>query len=344
MARYLSIFGILLLLCNGCTHTAHEGATVVTSFAQTDSLTAEIKKIAEPILLPRYMGICGDRLFIYKEKEEFMFELFSLPEAEFTGCSGTRGQGPDEWVSLIDPRSFCLTDTAFSAIDASVSLLKTAVWTDSAFTVSHQRRVRETGQPYQGFYPVNDGRYVTLGSLAAPQELCLFDSTNEVIKSTDFPQWTDLNDEDNPLAPAFAYAKTCVVSPDRKRIAAFYSYFKRMRIYDEHLNLLQDVDIQIKPFHTHFSPAGHVAQQPQYYIGQPQAVNGCIYALCSNAAGGEEEKRSELHIFDWNGKALACYTFDRRLSLIAISGRHRKIYALNKAVEDELYIYELPAL
>ena len=67
-----------------------------------------------------------------------------------------------------------------------------------------------------------------------------------------------------------------MVSPDRKRIAAFYSYFKRMRIYDEHLNLLQDVDIQIKPFHTHFSPAGHVAQQPQYYIGQPQAVNGCI--------------------------------------------------------------------
>ena len=334
------------LLVYGCAHKYE--VKEITSFNKNGQLTAQVKKIAEPILLPRYMGITGEKLMVYKEKEHYMFEFFSLPEAEYLGSAGTRGQGPNEWIGILDPRSFCLSDTAFSVIDASVGLLKTAVYRgDSTLAIVRDEPVREGRMPYQGFYPLRDSMYAVAGNIMEPQELCLFDGrSNEVVKSTDFPHWVDLDGSGNQLAPAFAYIKNCVVNAEGTRLASFYGYFKRMRIYDGQLNLLHDVDIRIAPCHTNFSLTGNMAQQPVYYIGQPQAVGGYIYALCSNAAGSghDVEKHPELHVFDWEGNAVACYGLDRDVSLIAISGKHRKMYALNMNVEDELYIYDLPEL
>ena len=336
---------IYILFCFSCTE--HVETISVSSFGKTGHLIAEIKEMPEPVLLPRYMGIVGDKLFVYKEKEQFLFEFFSLPEGDYIGCAGTRGQGPDEWIGMLDTRSFCVEDTTFSVIEASTNLFKTVVYADHKLHVTHTDFMREQGRPYQGLYLLKDSMYFTLGNIIEPDEYCLFDwRDNQKIKSTEFPQWVSLDEADSPAASAFTYIKTCVVSPDRCRFAAFYGYFKRLRICDDKLNLLHDIKIDIEPFHTNFSQNGDISQQPVYYIGQPQAIGDKIYALCSNAMGSGDHipSRSELHVFDWEGHPLACYLFDRYVSLFAISEQYRKIYALDKNKENELYVYDLPSL
>ena len=47
------------------------------------------------------MGIVGEKLVVYKEKEEKLFSLFNLPDCSYIGDMGNRGQGPNDF-NLLD--------------------------------------------------------------------------------------------------------------------------------------------------------------------------------------------------------------------------------------------------
>ena len=292
------------------------------------------------------MGITGDRLLIYKDKEDTLFQFFALPECEYVGSAGTRGQGPDEF-GLPDTRSFCMNDTDFSLLEVGTNLIKTVTYNDTVLKVTRVEPIFQPGISNIGYYPLADSICLTLGSLAENYEYCLLDRKNN--RSTflgDFPDWVDVDAQFNGVPASFIYIKTCVLSPDRSRFAAFYGYFKRFRIYDSLVNLIRDVEVQTEPYQTRFRGPEEIADQPVYYIGQPQAIGDYIYALCSNATGSRLQStcRPELHVFDWEGRPVACYQFDRRVSLFAISERHGLIVALDNRNPDELYLYELPKL
>ena len=155
-------------------------------------------------------------------------------------------------------------------------------------------------------------------------------------ENNEYPHWQDIPKE----IPAFmTYARTCVPHPDGKRFAAFYSRFKRWRLFDASLNLISEVDVRIDPYEA--DAALEVAEQPIYYIGQPYATDEYIYVLCSNK-NTSKDGRSELQVWDWEGNAVACYTFDRRLSLMAICEKYGRIYAIDNQVEDQMFVYDLP--
>ena len=152
----------------------------------------------------------------------------------------------------------------------------------------------------------------------------------------DYPHWQEIPKE----VPVFlTYLKTCVSHPNGKRFAAFYGRFKRWRLFDESLNMIKDIDVKVEPCQT--DAAQNPANQPTYYIGQPYATDKHIYVLCSNK-NTEKDGRSELQVWDWDGNALACYTFDRKLSLMAISEKYNKIYGVDNMIEDKIFVYNLP--
>lgn len=97
--------------------------------------------------------------------------------------------------------------------------------------------------------------------------------------------------------------------------------------------------MRIAPYEA--DAALEVAEQPIYYIGQPYATDEYIYVLCSNK-NTSKDGRSELQVWDWEGNAVACYTFDRRLSLMAICEKYGRIYAIDNQVEDQMFVYDLP--
>lgn len=339
-----TFLSLLIILLFGACAGNKEKMVVVTAFEETGTLTAVVQKIPEPILLPRFMGIANNQLFVYKEKEEKLFEFFTLPNCSFLGSAGSRGQGPNEF-GLLDTRSFRTSENDFSVVEAGSNLLKRVVFEDSCLTVTHTERVFEQGSPNNGFYLLKDSIYLTLGNIMESNEYGLLNKkAGDITQAGSYPQWTDTDlNKDNSLT-YFTYLKSCVVHPDGDKFAAFYGYFKRVRIYDNKVNLLHDIDVQTEPCSTNFQTGAETNEQPVYYIGQPQATKNYLYALCSNAKGSGLTIPSdcELHVFNWEGKAIACYKFDRRVSLIALSEKYNKIIALNNRIDDELYIYDLP--
>ena len=64
-------FILMLLVFYACSESGKEKK--ITAFEETCELTAEVVTASIPFLVPRYMGISGDNLFIHKVREEKLF-------------------------------------------------------------------------------------------------------------------------------------------------------------------------------------------------------------------------------------------------------------------------------
>lgn len=331
------IFIILLIIsCLSCSDDGQ--GIIVNNFPVKGELNAHIHHIESPILLPRYMGIEDGYLFVYKEREEFLFTMFRLPKLEFVNNMGKRGQGPNEF-NILDTRSFNTCNNGlFSVLEAGSNMLKSVRFDNGKLEVFESEKMFDMGINHNGLYSLNENKWLTMGALEEDNEYCLIDKhTKEAVKSECYPEWTKIQGKNAP--PKFVtYLKSCVVHPEGNMFASFYGRFKRMRIYNEDMKLIHDVNIKTEPCKTSFDEP--IEKQPVYYIGQPYATEKHIYALCANKNTGVD--RCELHVFDWSGNPSACYSFDRNVSLIAISTEYGKIYALDKRLPDELYVYDLP--
>lgn len=338
--KYLS-FLLFAFVCCSCMNRQEKCEEVVV-FPVTGNLKATVYPIPKPILLPRYMGAIDDYFFVYKEREDSLFAFFQLDNGSYIQDIGTRGQGPDEF-NLLDTRSFNTSwhRNQFWVMEAGSNQFKRVGYDGQKLSVLDSKSIFEQGVSNNGFYALADSMYLTLGRLEKDKEYGLFNGkTGEFTEKGDYPEWFEREEKANTPPLFVPYLKTCVIHPDGNKIAAFYIRFKRFRIYDNDLNLLHDIDVQIDPYFTNLGDP--VKAQPVYYIGQPYATERYIYVLCANAGTGDD--CHELQIWDWDGHPVACYNFDRKLSMMAVSPKYSKIYALDNQIADELYIYELPLL
>ena len=330
---------ILLIGFQSCSRSTGTVQTEVTAFPIERELTATVHPSAAPLLLPRYMGIWDGYLFVYKEREEYKFSIFRLPDVAYIQDAGMAGPGPDDF-NLLDTRSFHATpDGTFAVVEAGSNLLKTVSYDGARLKVVKQESLLGNESANNGFYPLADSLCVTFGRMEGSHEYNLLNrKTKEAKEIGEYPDWAGETEQAKGVPTFVTYLKTCVTRPDGKRMAAFYARFKRFRIYDNQGNLLHDVNVKVPPCATRFDEPVH--KQPGYYAGQPFATEQHIYALCLNQNTGEE--RCELHVWDWEGHAVACYHFDRRVSLMAIDPIQQKIYAIDRLNADELFSYDLP--
>jgi hypothetical protein len=336
--KYIFLLLLTLMLCT-CSGDREE-TSVVTAFGKTGKLTANVHKMPVSILLPRFMMVANDELFVYKEKEDKLFEIFHLPDGNYLCNAGVRGQGPDDFL-LLDTRSFQPFENGFKVVEAGTNRLKTVVFENNQMSVSHAEKVFDNNPSHNGFYPLADSTYLTFGDAMEANEYALYDiKTGALTKAGDYPQWISTQTIE-PGQMLFIYIKSCVVHPNGKKFAAFYSRFKRIRFYDKSVNLLHEVDVRTEPYST------NIEDNYEYFIGQPQIIGNYIYVLCSNSKENDPESATsvcELQVWDWDGNPIACYRFDRKISLIAMSKKYGKIYALDRTIDDELYIYDIPKL
>lgn len=342
-AKYEKMRTLLLLLasyfCLSCTKSTV--CESVTSFPRTTDLEAEILPIPVPVLLPRYIGIMDDYLYIYKEKEEKLFAFFDLKDGSYITDEGSRGQGPDEFI-LLDARGFGRMDgNRFTAFEAGSNSLKTVHFDGRKLSVQETKPIFKQGVTSNGFYSLADSMYLTLGRLEGTSEYCLLDGkTGDLSEIGEYPSWVKQEDAVNNPPLFVPYLKTCAVHPDKKKVVAFYTRFKHVRIYDDAMNLLHDVDVQVPPCSFDFQKP--VSKQPVYYIGAPCVTEEYIYVLCANSH--TDAGQSELQVWNWKGKPVACFRLDRNLSMMVLDERNHKIYAVDNRVENELYVYQLPSI
>ena len=306
-------------------------------FDKSEVLYAETHTIPNLIFLPRYMGVWGNYLYIYKERESYKFSVYRIPEMEYLGEMGSMGQGPNDF-NLLDTRSFNAVDGGFQVVEAGSNLLKTVKMKDERMIVVESKQTLQQGFNSNGYYPLKDGSFLSLGQIQSDKEFSMYDSQNDsLFHLGQYPDCYELGSKEMPF---LVYLKSCVVHPSKEKLAVFYSRFKRFRIYDASMKLLHDINVRTTPCNV--SPDDS-SDSPTYYIGQPYATEKYIYSLCS-LSGTRKHGKSELHVWDWDGNPIACYELGRKISMFAISGKHNKIYALDNTVEDEIYIYDFPEL
>jgi hypothetical protein len=338
--KYIISLSLILVLCS-CSNNESR-VSVVTAFDNSGVLLSRIHKTIVPVLLPRSMFVSNNKLFIYKEKEDKLFHVFNLPDLTYVCETGNRGQGPNDF-GLLDTRSFHFCKEGFYVLEAGSNILKTVIFKDDDLFVTHAESMFVSNISNNGFYPLADSVYLTLGTLVDTNEYNLFDKkTRTLAKTGNYPQWT-LKNVDRPHEVFMTYLKSCAVHPDGKRFASFYGRFKRLRIYDNSASLLHDIEVRIEPYSEDIEE--DIKQQYVYYIGQPYATSDYIYALCSNSKGNDRMANAcELHIWNWEGEPIGCYKFDRRITLMALDEEQNKIYGLNNLIDNEIYIYDIPHL
>ncbi|MCD8181838.1 MAG: TolB-like 6-bladed beta-propeller domain-containing protein [Bacteroides sp.] len=330
---------LVVISCLACTTSTGE-TEQVSAFPVTGYLKATVRAIPVPVLLPRYMGLLDDYLFIYKEKEEKLFAFFNLNDGSYIGDVGMRGQGPNEFI-MLDTRSFnSIGGNRFTVFEAGSNLLKTVGFDGTKLSVYDAKAIFEQGISNNGFYCLADSMYLTLGRLEGNTEFCLLDGkTGKLTEIGEYPSWIKQEEVINNPPLFVPYIKTCAVHPDGRKVTAFYSRFKHLRIYDDKMNMLHDVEVQIAPCSVDFQKP--VQEQTVYYTGAPCVTPEYIYVLCENSNTGVGQY--ELQVLDWQASPIACFQFDRKLSMIAVSSRYNRIYAVDSGIDDELYIYDLPS-
>ena len=311
---------------------------VVKDFKDEGVLVATQYIIPEPILLPRHIGIGGDYLYVYKEREKKSFVLFKLSDLSYIMETGDKGQGPNDF-NLVDTRSFIPTADGFKVIEATSGHLKDVVITSKGLVVRQSQRIFPKGMAPNGFYPLGDSLCLSLGRMDGKHEYSLIDMASGNMTDVGvYPNWEGIMDSEDFL-PFFVFLKRCVVHPSQKKFAAFYSKFKRFRIYDSEVNLLHDVEICTPPCHTAFDD--DVDKWPVYYLGEPYATQDLIFSLCSYNTT-DKEGNSELHVWDWDGNPIGCYALGHSISLMTIDEQRGRVIAMDVNQDSILYVYDLP--
>lgn len=337
MKNWYNLLLVLVTICCSCAPTS-DTERIISEFKEEGALIAKEHIISEPILLPRYIGISGNYLYVYKEREENMFVLFRLSDLSYIMETGAKGQGPHDF-NLVDTRSFTPTPDGFKVIEAGSGQLKDVIISETGLQVRNSKRIFPKGVPSNGFYPISDSLYLSLGRMDGENEFTLIDTRTENVASIGaYPNWEGIMESDE-FMPFIVFLKRCAVHPSQNKFAAFYSKFKRFRIYDSSVELLHDVNVQTEPCFTLFYEDPE--KWPVYYVGEPYATQNLIFALCSYNKTNKEGN-SELHVWDWEGNPIACYSLGHSISLMTIDEQRGRVIAMDVMQDSIFYVYDLP--
>ena len=139
--KNIVLFLILALLC-GCSHKRAE-INRYSGFEQTISVKSTKIEIPPVLLYPRNLFLLKDRLIVLNEKTDTLFQVFSMPELEYQGQFGIKGEGPNDF-HLPSIQAVSYTESGFILSD--LNKLKAINWENS------EPHITSTDMPYQFQY------------------------------------------------------------------------------------------------------------------------------------------------------------------------------------------------
>lgn len=298
-------------------------------------LTGETVKTEVDALLPRAMFVVDGKLGIYKEREEFMFDFYTLPDFKFLCSTAPRGQGPDDLIGL-ECRNIEVSDTTFSALEHMTWRLKTMKLAgDSAMQVVHTSKPLDANGAINMFHRLDSLHYLSLGSTSNQKEFCIYDiSDGSAHETGEYPEWIDPATLATGMPLLIPYGKFLAVSPDGNRFAAFYWHFDRVRFFDRDCKMLMDITT------SHDSNGKQEDDDenklPSCYFGV-KAAGDKIYALHADS-----DSTRLLEIWDWDGHPKSVFRLDRPVTIMTVDTKTRRVIAKDAEHSNEIYLYELP--
>lgn len=316
----------------GCTDNNRANDCV--SMPEAVPLACETVETEVAALVPRGVFVVDGKLGIYKDREEYLFDFYSLSDFKYLCSTGRKGQGPDDFLGL-ESRNFEVSDTAFSALEHMSWRVKTmTLVSDSALQVIGVSEPLEATGAINMFHRLDSLHYLSLGSTSNQKEFCIYDlSDGSAHEVGEFPQWMDAENEAGEMPRQLSYGKFLAVSPDGNKFVAFYWHFDHVRFFDRDCRELTcvtaDHEIDKKQ-----EVGGRLL--PACYYGA-KAVGDKIYALHADS-----DSTRLLEVWDWNGRPISVYRLDRPVTVMTVDTETRRLIAKDAEHCNEIYLYELP--
>lgn len=335
--KRIMIILLFTSIISSCIDTQNTLEREVTKFPKTKELIWDSYTIPNPILLPRAIFISNNHLIVYKQKDDYLFDIFTLEPFEYLFSAGIKGPGPADFGSL-DARSFIPSKKGFSVLESGSHLLK-QVEISNTLKIVASEKIFDQHSASNGFYPLADDKYLMFGNIEDSNEYYIFNNQNKSMTGvSEYPEWTK---DFKPFQRFILGIKNCVVHPKGHLYAAFYGRMKCIRIHNDNGVLLQDISVNISPYIKKIAST-HPEDLASYYLS-PQATSKYIYVLCSNKNSEKAQTPTqELQVWDWKGNPVICYKLNKPVSLITVSEEHNTIYAIDQDDENHIYTHQLP--
>lgn len=325
---------VWLLAASLCGCVGNGNTTDSVSMPEAIPLTAETVVTKVDALLPRAMFVVDGKLGIYKEREDFMLDFYTLPDFKFICSTGLRGQGPDDLIGL-ECRNIEVRGTTFCALEHMTWRLKTMTLVgDSAMHVVGSSKPLEANGAINMFHRLDSLHYLSLGSTSNQKEFCIYDLSDGSAREVgDYPEWIDAETVAKGMPLQIPYGKFLAVSPDGKKFAAFYWHFDRVRFFDRDCRMLMDVTVSHERDGNQVEDA---KQLPACYYGV-KAAGDKIYALHADS-----DSTRTLEVWDWNGRPTSAFRLDRPVAIMTVDTTARRLITKDAEHSNEIYLYELP--
>lgn len=324
--------GLLTACLWGCVGNGNNTGCV--SMPEVVPLTAETVVTEVDALLPRAMFVVDGKLGIYKDREKFMLDFYTLPDFKYICSTAPRGQGPDDLIGL-ECRSIEVSDTTFSALEQMTWRLKTMTLVgDSAMHVIGASKPVETNGAINMFHRLDSLHYLSLGSISNQKEFCIFDLSDGSAREVgEYPAWIDETTVANGMPQQITYGKYLAVSPDGNRFAAFYWNFDRVRFFDNDCSVLMDVTVNHESDGNQEKDGEQLS--PCYYGAK--AIGDKIYALHADS-----DSTRILEVWDWKGRPTSAFRLDRPVTVMTVDIAARRLITKDAENYDKIFLYELP--
>ncbi|MBR3625304.1 MAG: hypothetical protein IKN48_03005 [Bacteroidaceae bacterium] len=324
----ISLCAVFLLSCQNASIEKQ-----INSFPLVESLLAEEVLVPPELLAPSNFFISEDKLVIPQMKMDSVFYIYNLPGCEFAFKDGIKGPGPND-IGNLNFRTFSSYGADFRVLSSSDMKVHQYGIDGNHVVDRHNATPLPASLAVNSFSFVGDSLFVCMGDYEGGYELELHNmSGTKSMPFSQIPQWHGYDADPNELM--FIYFKNTIGKPDGSMFAAFYAYWKRFRIYDDQGALIRDVRVEDRQIPSFKSDA---MNREQYYVSYPKATDEYLFCLYTDPEDGQ----SELHVFDWEGNAVALLNLGRKVDFFDHYAKEGKLYAIDASLEDRIFVYSLP--
>jgi len=324
----LVLFSIIVM--QGCRE--NRNLSVLSAAGKTDTLNFSEIRLSQELTAPTRMLVSEDKVIIYQRKGDTLFTIIPNPLSGKCYSAGLKGRGPKEFID-IDVQSLSPCDEGFVCLDSD-GKVKHVFVADNHIEVTEVAEFKYSNSPLNGIM-TSEG-YVSANIVNNRSEFIIYQGDDRPLYAGEYPKWASVDNEELP----FAYMKNMIAHPEENIFAAFYVYFRRLRILDSNGLLIKDIDIR---FPDNFPPySSDYFESCLAYASYPSATAERIYALCCNRKVSRRgEVLPEIHVFDWSGELKRRLMLNIHIDIFATDDKNEIIYGCDVERPGILYFAKL---
>lgn len=336
MKNYYLTLSFFLLLGMACRQTPSLQIQTqdLSRIAVTDGRFKVYELDSTRILYPQGIHYFNGHIILVEQKNDPVLSFWNADSLTYEFSAARKGGGPNE-VKYVDSDYFNKTDSTFFILDSDVE--KEVRVRDHAISVGRQMPIL-VPDAVNRLVRIDSTRYVMCGLNGGSKEHILYETGGSYQEFGEYP--------DIPCPPeerSLLFYKFIAHRPGSAVIYDFYLYVNRVRKYDLSGNLLEEIALAGIPERNNsidklmeggIEPYFRMATSCKDFIAvlyYERSTSDQIYSF---------QVSPELQLWNWEGKLIKRYRFDRNFDKYTISD-DGILYAKDSDSPYTVYTYAL---